>query len=176
MDDTHTAAEEDEGEEGHIPHTQSPPITHSLTHNLALDQGGRPVLVKRESGLELTGFALHQHVCSSVTFQNGSAGNLTKPNGANMTTLSLPSPERSVSVGDGGTMEVISLISVLPLWLVILLMFISEKSHGLCLAASAPSLCHLLSAGLSLFSPSYFISTQLCHLHAAVSLLHAQKT
>ncbi len=86
MDDTHTAAEEDEGEEGHIPHTQSPPITHSLTHNLASDQGGPPALVKRESGLELTSIALHQHVCSSVTFQNGSAENLTKPNGANMTT------------------------------------------------------------------------------------------
>lgn len=63
--------------------------------------------------------------------------------------LILPSPERSVSVGDCGTMEVISLISVLLLWLVVLLMFISEKSHGLCLAASA-SLCHFLSAGLSL--------------------------
>ncbi|XP_044071341.1 methylcytosine dioxygenase TET3 isoform X2 [Siniperca chuatsi] len=86
MDDTHTAAEEDEGEEGHIPHTQSPPITHSLTHNLALDQCGRPALVKREPGLELTSIALHQHVCSSVTFQNGSADNLTKPNGANKTT------------------------------------------------------------------------------------------
>ncbi|XP_051816064.1 uncharacterized protein LOC127537537, partial [Acanthochromis polyacanthus] len=86
MDDTHMAAEEDEGEEGHIPHTQSPPITHSLTHNLASDQGGRPALIKRESGLELTSIALHQNVCSSVTFPNGSAENLTKPNGANMTT------------------------------------------------------------------------------------------
>lgn len=86
MDDTHTAAEEDEGEEGHIPHTQSPHITYSLTHNLALDQAGRPALVKREPGQELTSIALHQHVCSSVTFQNGSAENLTKPNGANMTT------------------------------------------------------------------------------------------
>ncbi|XP_039995267.1 methylcytosine dioxygenase TET3 [Xiphias gladius] len=86
MDDTHMAAEEDEGEEGHIPHTQSPPINHSLTHNLALDQVGRPALTKREPGLELTSIALHQHVCSSVTFQNGSAENLTKPNGANMTT------------------------------------------------------------------------------------------
>ncbi|XP_068578300.1 methylcytosine dioxygenase TET3 isoform X2 [Cebidichthys violaceus] len=86
MDDTHTAVEEDEGEEGHIPHTQAPTITHSLTHNLALDQGGRPALVKREIGLEVTSIALHQHVCSSVTFQNGSAENLTKPNGANTTT------------------------------------------------------------------------------------------
>ncbi|XP_042357735.1 methylcytosine dioxygenase TET1 [Plectropomus leopardus] len=86
MDDTHTAAEEDEGEEGHIPHTQSPPITHSLTHNLVSDQGGRPALVKREPGLELTSIALHQHVCSSLTLPNGSAENLTKPNGANMTT------------------------------------------------------------------------------------------
>ncbi|KAM9344662.1 methylcytosine dioxygenase tet3 [Symphorus nematophorus] len=88
MDDTHTAAEEDEGEEGHIPHIQSPPITHSLTHNLASDQTGPPALVKREPGLELTSIALHQHVCSSVTFQNGSPENLTKPNGANMTTVS----------------------------------------------------------------------------------------
>lgn len=86
MDDTHTAAEEDEGEEGHIPHTQSPPITHSLTHNLASDQAGHPALVKREPGLELTSIALRQHVCSSVTFQNGSPVNLTKPNGANITT------------------------------------------------------------------------------------------
>ncbi|XP_035519804.1 methylcytosine dioxygenase TET3 [Morone saxatilis] len=86
MDDTRTAAEEDEGEEGHIPHTQSPPINNLLTHNLASDQAGRPALVKREPGLELTSIALHQHVCSSGTFQNGSAENLTKPNGANMTT------------------------------------------------------------------------------------------
>ncbi|GAA6223373.1 methylcytosine dioxygenase TET1 [Lates japonicus] len=86
MDDTHTAAEEDEGEEGHIPHTQSPPINHSLTNNLASDQTGWPALIKREPGLELTSIALHQHVCSSVSFQNGSAENLTKPNGANTTT------------------------------------------------------------------------------------------
>lgn len=86
MDDTHTAAEEDEGEEGHIPHTQSPPITHSFTHNLASNQAERPALIKREPGLELTSIALHQHVCSSVTFQNGSVENLTKPNGANITT------------------------------------------------------------------------------------------
>lgn len=50
--------------------------------------------------------------------------------------LILSSAERLVSVGDGGTMEVISLISGLPLWPVILLMFISEKSHGLCLCGS----------------------------------------
>ncbi|XP_031161234.1 methylcytosine dioxygenase TET3 isoform X1 [Sander lucioperca] len=86
MDDTHTATEEDEGEEGHILHKQAPLITHLLTHNLASDQGGRLALVKREPGLELTSIALHQHLCSSVTFQNGSAENLTKPNGANMTT------------------------------------------------------------------------------------------
>ncbi|KAK5854033.1 hypothetical protein PBY51_015137 [Eleginops maclovinus] len=85
MEDTHTAAEEDEGEEGHIPHTQAPPVTHKP----ASDQGGRPAPVKRESGLELTSTALHQHVCSSVNFQNGSAENLTKPNGANTTTGSL---------------------------------------------------------------------------------------
>ncbi|XP_047458625.1 methylcytosine dioxygenase TET3 isoform X2 [Mugil cephalus] len=88
MDDTHMAAEEDEGEEGHIPHTQSPPITHLFTHNLASDQGGRPALIKREPGLELTSNALQQHVCSSETFKNGSAGNLTKPNGANMNSVS----------------------------------------------------------------------------------------
>lgn len=88
MDDTHMAAEEDEGEEGHIPHTQSPPITHLLTHNLASDQGGRPALIKREPGLELTSNALHQHVCSSETFKNGSVENLTKPNGANMNSVS----------------------------------------------------------------------------------------
>ncbi|KAG7216358.1 hypothetical protein INR49_021763 [Caranx melampygus] len=70
MDDTHTAAEEDEGEEGHIPYTQSPPINNSLTHNPVSDQVGRPALTKREPGLELTSVALHQH---------------TKPNGANMT-------------------------------------------------------------------------------------------
>lgn len=85
MDDTHTAAEEDEGEEGHIPHTRSPPITHLLTRNLASDQARLPALVKREPGLELTSIALQQHVCSSVTFQNSSAVNLAKPNGANMT-------------------------------------------------------------------------------------------
>ncbi|CAG6017146.1 unnamed protein product [Menidia menidia] len=90
MDDTHMAAEEDEGEEGHIPHTQSSSITQSLTHNLATtDQGVRPALIKREPGLELTGIALHQHLCSSVTSVNGSAENL-KPNGANMTRGSCP--------------------------------------------------------------------------------------
>lgn len=90
MDDTHTAAEEDEGEEGHIPHTQSPPISQSLTHNLASGQAGHPALIKREAEPELTSIALNQHVCSSVTFQNGSAEILTKPgaNGANMTTVS----------------------------------------------------------------------------------------
>ncbi|XP_071336699.1 methylcytosine dioxygenase TET3 isoform X2 [Trachinotus anak] len=86
MDDTHTAAEEDEGEEGHIPYTQSPPIDNLLTHNPVSDQVRRPALIKREPGLELTGIALHQDICSSVTLQNGSTENLTKPNGANMTT------------------------------------------------------------------------------------------
>ncbi|XP_061601851.1 methylcytosine dioxygenase TET3 isoform X2 [Cololabis saira] len=85
MDDTHMAAEEDEGEEGHIPQTQTPPITHSLTHDLASDQGGRPALIKTEPGLELTSIALHQHVRSFTNGQNGSAENPTKPNGANMT-------------------------------------------------------------------------------------------
>lgn len=73
---------------------------------------------------------------------------------------------RAVSVGDGGTMEVISLISVRLLWLVILLMFISEKSHGLCLTASV-SLSRFLSAGCSLFSRPYFISSYShCQTHA----------
>lgn len=88
MDDTHTEAEEDEGEEGHIPHTKSSPINHSVTHNLALDQIGQSALTKREPGLELTSVALRQHVCSSVTLKNGYAENLTKPNGANVTTES----------------------------------------------------------------------------------------
>lgn len=88
MDDTHTEAEEDEGEEGHIPHTKSLPINHSVTHNLALDQIGQPALTKREPGLQLTGVALHQHFCSSVTLKNGYAENQTKPNGANVTTES----------------------------------------------------------------------------------------
>ncbi|KAG7512032.1 methylcytosine dioxygenase TET1 [Solea senegalensis] len=93
MDDTHMAAEEDEGEEGHIPHTQPPPINHSLTHKLALEQVGQPALIKRERELELTSFALHQHVCSSVTLQNGSVENLSKSNGANMTTGSRSDPK-----------------------------------------------------------------------------------
>lgn len=88
MDDTHMAAEEDEGEEGHIPRTQSPPITDSLTHYLASDQ-----LAKREPGPELTSVALRQHACSSVTFQNSSHASPAEPNngakpenGANATT------------------------------------------------------------------------------------------
>lgn len=102
MDDTHTAAEEDEGEEGHIPYTQSPPISNTLTHNPVSDQVGRPALTKREPGLELTSVALHQHVCSSVPLQ-------TKPNGANMTsgshsdlksafkrTMMTPEPQRTI--------------------------------------------------------------------------------
>lgn len=86
MDDTYMAAEEDEGEEGHIPHTQSPPVSHSVAHNLALDQDGRPARIKTEPGLEVTSIAHHQQVCSAVTSQNGSAENMTKPNGAKMTT------------------------------------------------------------------------------------------
>ncbi|XP_056147791.1 methylcytosine dioxygenase TET1 [Lampris incognitus] len=85
MDDTHTAAEEDEGEEGHIPGTNSPHVTHALTHNLALDQGGRQALIKSESSLEQTDTALHQHLSSSGTLQNGLDENLTKSNGAKMT-------------------------------------------------------------------------------------------
>lgn len=86
MDDTHTAAEEDEGEEGHIPHTQPPPFTHTLSHDPVADQARQPALVnKREPGPELTGIAL-QRICSSVSLQNGSAENLTTPNGANVIT------------------------------------------------------------------------------------------
>ncbi|KAF3708218.1 Methylcytosine dioxygenase TET2 [Channa argus] len=86
MDDTYTAAEEDEGEEGHIPHTRSPPINHSITHDLALDQIGQPALTKKEPELEPRSIALSQHICSPVTLKNGSAENQTKPDGANMTT------------------------------------------------------------------------------------------
>lgn len=109
MDDTHTAAEEDEGEEGHIPQKQSPPITHSLTHNLASDQGGRSAFIETESGLELTSIALHQHARSFANFHNGSPENLTKPNGASMTsgshfdlkslckrTTMTPEPQRTI--------------------------------------------------------------------------------
>lgn len=93
MDDTRAAAEEDEGEEGHIHRTRSPSIANSLTHNLAPEQGGIPALVKGEPGLELTSVALHQHVRSSVTLENGSVENQTKPNGANMTTGSHADPK-----------------------------------------------------------------------------------
>ncbi|XP_028323765.1 methylcytosine dioxygenase TET3 isoform X2 [Gouania willdenowi] len=72
MDDTHTAAEEDEEEEGQIP------------HNLASDQSGLPMLFERN----LTDTALNQHVYSSETFQNGSCKNPMKPNGAIVTTAS----------------------------------------------------------------------------------------
>ncbi|KAM4607555.1 methylcytosine dioxygenase TET1 [Polymixia lowei] len=92
MEDTHTAAEEDEGEEGHLPHTRSPHITHALTHNLATDQAEPPALIKREPKPEQTGSALHQHLCSSVTLQNGPDEDLTKPNGANVTAGSHPDP------------------------------------------------------------------------------------
>lgn len=86
MDDTHVAAEEDEGEEGHTHHARSPAITNSLTHNLASEQGRLPALVKGEPELELTSVALHQPVCSSVTLEKGSVENQTKPNGATVTT------------------------------------------------------------------------------------------
>ncbi|KAM9809796.1 methylcytosine dioxygenase TET1 isoform 3-T3 [Syngnathus typhle] len=82
MDVTHTAAEEDEEEEGHIRHTKTPPGTHRRN----LDLGGRPALIQRELGLQLSNIALHQqHVRSSVNFHNGISGNPTKPNGANVT-------------------------------------------------------------------------------------------
>lgn len=94
MDDTHMAAEEDEGEEGHIPRTQSPPpVTHSLTHCLASDQ-----LIKREPVSELTSVAPRQHVCSSVTFPNGPRASPAIPDngakpGANVTVGSLFGPK-----------------------------------------------------------------------------------
>ncbi|XP_017164555.1 methylcytosine dioxygenase TET1 isoform X2 [Poecilia reticulata] len=80
MDDTYMAAEEDEEEDGHIPHTQSPVIVQSFTNH-----SGQPALIKRESEMDLTNSALHRHICSSVTHQNVSEGSLTKPKGANMT-------------------------------------------------------------------------------------------
>uniref|UniRef100_A0A1A7XIK1 Methylcytosine dioxygenase TET n=2 Tax=Iconisemion striatum TaxID=60296 RepID=A0A1A7XIK1_9TELE len=85
MDGTHMAAEEDEGEEGHIPHLQSHPNARSLSHSMVSDQSGQSALMKRGSGVDLNSIALHQHVCSSVMFHNGSEANHTKPNGANMT-------------------------------------------------------------------------------------------
>lgn len=85
MDDTHAAAEEDEGEEGHIHRAQSSAIPNSLTHNLASEQGGLPALVKGEPGLELTSVALHQHVCSSGTLEEGSVENQRKAKGATKT-------------------------------------------------------------------------------------------
>ncbi|XP_061646566.1 methylcytosine dioxygenase TET3 [Phyllopteryx taeniolatus] len=83
MDGTHMAAEEDEEEEGHIQYTKTPPVTSSLRHNL--DLGGRPALIQRELGLQLSNIALHQHVRASVNFHNGSSENPTKPIGANVT-------------------------------------------------------------------------------------------
>lgn len=80
MDDSYMAAEEDEEEDGHIPHIQSPVIVQSFT-----SLGGQPALIKKESDLDLTDAALHHHICSSVTYQNGSNESFTKPNGANMT-------------------------------------------------------------------------------------------
>ncbi|MEQ2202581.1 hypothetical protein XENOCAPTIV_007502 [Xenoophorus captivus] len=79
MDNTHMAAEEDAEEDGHKRHTQSPLIVHSSPN-----QGGQPALIKRESELDLTNGALHRHICSSVTYQNGSDESFTNPNGANM--------------------------------------------------------------------------------------------
>ncbi|XP_019715373.1 methylcytosine dioxygenase TET1 isoform X2 [Hippocampus comes] len=83
MDVPHTAAEEDEEEEGHVRHTKTPPVTDALRHNL--DLGRRPALIQRELGLQLGNIALQQHVRSSVNFLNGSSENPTKPNGANVT-------------------------------------------------------------------------------------------
>ncbi|KAM9365592.1 methylcytosine dioxygenase TET1 isoform 1-T2 [Pholidichthys leucotaenia] len=86
MDDTHVAAEDNEGEEGHIPHTQSSLITHLFPHNQASKSGGQPAIIKRQLGLELTSDKLHQNICSSVTFHNGCVDKLIKPNGATLTT------------------------------------------------------------------------------------------
>lgn len=86
MDDTNMAAEEDEGEEGHIPQTQPPPIKHLPPHSLASDPSEWPALLRRQTGTELTAIALHHHRCSSGPFRNGSAESLTKPNGAHTTT------------------------------------------------------------------------------------------
>ncbi|XP_054886022.1 methylcytosine dioxygenase TET1 [Poeciliopsis prolifica] len=83
MDDTYMAAEEDEEEDGHIPHTQFPAIVKSFPNH-----GGQPTLIKRESEMDLTNSALHRHIYSSVTHRNGSGGSLTKPNGANITNWS----------------------------------------------------------------------------------------
>lgn len=85
MDGTHVAAEEDEEEEGHIPHRQSPPTAQSLIKNLVPDQGGQSALIKPESGVDLDRIALGQYVCSSVTLLNASNENPTKQNGASMT-------------------------------------------------------------------------------------------
>lgn len=85
MDGTHVAAEEDEEEEGHIPHIQSPRTAQSLVNNLVREQGGQSALIKQESGVDLDRIALRQYVCSSVTLLNASNENLTKQNGANMT-------------------------------------------------------------------------------------------
>lgn len=114
MDDTHMAAEEDEGEEGHIPHTQSSPNMHSLTHNLAPEQHGRPALIKKEPELDLTNFALNHNVCSLVSLRNGYAENLSKPNGANITTGSHchPNPTSEKTVTASGPQR--SLITASP--------------------------------------------------------------
>ncbi|XP_061914081.1 methylcytosine dioxygenase TET3 isoform X2 [Entelurus aequoreus] len=93
MDDTHTAAEEDEEGEGHIQRTKTTLITNSLHHNPASDLGGRPALIQRELGLQLSSIALQQHVRPSVNFLNGSLENQTKHNGANMTDRSHLDPK-----------------------------------------------------------------------------------
>ncbi|CAB1312821.1 unnamed protein product, partial [Coregonus sp. 'balchen'] len=71
---------EEDGEEGHIPHTHLP---HAHTLTPILD--GRPAaLIKREPGLEDTHDALllQHHYSSSGTFHNGADENLSKTNGA----------------------------------------------------------------------------------------------
>nr|XP_015799858.2 methylcytosine dioxygenase TET3 [Nothobranchius furzeri] len=85
MDGTDMAAEEDEGEEDHIPHLQSHPNARLLSHSLVSDHSRQSALMKRGSGVDFNSIALHQHVCSSVMFHNGSEENHAKPNGANTT-------------------------------------------------------------------------------------------
>ncbi|XP_053731573.1 methylcytosine dioxygenase TET3 [Synchiropus splendidus] len=113
MDDTHTAAEEDEGEDGHIPHPKASPIHRSVTDSPAPVRGGQHALIKRELGLQQTSDALHQHVCSSVNFQNGSTDNLRKSNGAIVTSgshIDLQSAYQRTTMASGPQRTIITSI------------------------------------------------------------------
>ncbi|XP_062319303.1 methylcytosine dioxygenase TET3 isoform X1 [Osmerus eperlanus] len=79
-DDTHTTAEEEDGEEGPIPHTHSPHVHHDCL--LTPTRNGQPALNKTEPDLDPTSNALQQHHCTSVTFQNGADKKQMKTNGA----------------------------------------------------------------------------------------------